>query len=70
MTEQLPNLDQLAAQRTMLVCRSCAGLLWHFDALEKPNPGGSPVLVVGYVCAGCGERIEMLVRAIDAAADG
>src|SRR5262245_1504035 len=69
-TEQIAQLDHLTAQRSILACQTCGGLLWHFDAMEWPNPGSSPVLIVGYVCAGCGTRIEMLVHAFEPPTDG
>jgi RNase P subunit RPR2 len=61
MTKQTPTRAHLAAQRTILVCRTCGGMIWHFDTLEtRTSPATGDALLVGYICARCGEHIQII----------
>jgi hypothetical protein len=68
MAEQEHIVPALVARRTLLVCRTCGGEIWHFDVQEVPS-AESPVMLIGYRCDGCGARVSMSVLAPAAEAD-
>jgi hypothetical protein len=68
MAEQAIPRDEMQARRELLTCRACGGVIWHFHAQEASSATG-PVILIGYHCAGCDARIDVLMAAPASAAE-